>query len=115
VRPEEALAEARRRAAARPDPLAGEPGLPAGERVTRERLLEWALIEPDPGLVRSTRRLGASFTLAKRGLVRALRQYHGEAHAQQTRFNLHLVAAWTDLEARVAALEARAGERPPGG
>lgn len=116
MRPEEALAAARRAAASKPDPLAGDPGIPAGERVTRERLLEWALIEPDPRLVRSTRRAGAPITWAKRGLVRALRQHHGEAHAQQTRFNLHMVAAWTDLEARIAALEhEREPDRAPGG
>ena len=114
MRPEEALEAARRAAAvvqAGPDPLAGDPGIPAGERVTRERLLEWALIEPDPALVRSTRRAGRPITWVKRGLVRALRQYHGEAFAQQTRFNLHMVAAWTDLEARIAAVERRADER----
>jgi hypothetical protein len=112
VRPEEALVAAqadaeRRRAAGGYAADVAPDAMGAGEPVTRERLLEWALIEPDPGLVRSTRRLGAPITWAKRGLVRALRQYHGEAFAQQTRFNLHMVAAWTDLEARVAALEAR--------
>lgn len=113
MKPEEALEAARRAAAASPnlDPLASDPGIPAGERITRERLLEWALIEPDPSLVRSTRRAGRPITWAKRGLVRALRQYHGEAFAQQTRFNLHMVAAWTDLEARIAAVERRAEER----
>lgn len=109
MRPEEALAAARaevarRRARGEPAVVAAE-DIGAGERVTRERLLEWALIDPDPSLVRSTRPLGAPITWVKRGLVRALRQYHGEAHAQQTRFNLHMVAAWTDLDARVAALE----------
>ena len=115
MRPEEALAAAqgeaaRRRAAGGYAAELAPDAMGTGDRVTRERLLEWALIEPDPGLVRSTRRFGAPITWAKRGLVRALRQYHGEAFAQQTRFNLHLVAAWTDLEARVARLEARDGE-----
>ena len=116
MRPEDAVARARDEAARRR--AAGgyatdvEPGaLPAGEPVTRAQLLEWALIEPDPGLVRSTRRYGAPITWAKRGLVHVLRQYFTEAHAQQTRFNLHMVALWTDLDARVARLEREARER----
>ncbi|HEX8104732.1 MAG TPA: hypothetical protein VF533_19090 [Solirubrobacteraceae bacterium] len=118
MKPEEAVERARAAAARRRAgggyALDVEPGaLAAGEPVTREQLLEWALIEPDPGLVRSTRRYGAPITWAKRGLVHVLRQYFTEAHAQQTRFNLHMVAAWTDLEARVAALEETAAERKP--
>ena len=113
MRPEDAVgaarAEAARRRAAGGYVTEVEPGaLAAGEGggpVSRAQLLEWALIEPDPGLVRSTRRSGAPITWAKRGLVHVLRQYFTEAHAQQTRFNLHMVAAWTDLEARVARLE----------
>ena len=109
--PEDALAAAeaeaaRRRAAGGYAADVAPDAMGRGESAARERLLEWALIEPDPGLVRSTRRLGAPITWAKRGLVRALRQYHGEAFAQQTRFNLQMVAAWTALEARVARLEA---------
>ena len=112
MRPEDALtaaeAEAARRRAAGGYAVDVAPdAMGAGETVGRERLLEWALIEPDIGRVLSTRRLGAPITWVKRGLVRALRQYHGEAFAQQTRFNLHMVAAWADLEARVARLERR--------
>ena len=73
--------------------------------VTRERLLAWALIEPDPDLVYSTRRWGRPITLVKRGLLRALRQYHAELLAQQTRFNVHTVAYLTTLEQRIEALE----------
>jgi hypothetical protein len=128
VRPEEAVAAARAEAARRraaggyavdvePGAIGGAGGVDAGRKaVSRAQLLEWALIEPDPGLVRSTRRYGAPITWAKRGLVHVLRQYFTEAHAQQTRFNLHMVAAWTDLEARVARLEdaaaARRGDAP---
>ena len=109
-----ARAEAERRRAAGGYAVDVRPGaLAAGEGVTRAQLLEWALIEPDPALVRSTRRAGAPITWAKRGLVHVLRQYFTEAHAQQTRFNVHVVAALTDLEARVARLEAAAVERPP--
>ena len=119
MKPEDAVAAARTEAARRRASggygIDVRPGaLAAGEPVTRAQLLEWALIEPDPGLVRSTRRAGAPITWAKRGLVHVLRQYFTEAHAQQTRFNLHVVAALTDLDARVARLEAAAAERPPG-
>ena len=69
------------------------------------RLLEWALIEPDSERVYSTRRLGAPITRFKRLLLRALRQYHGELVAQQTRFNLEAVQHIRALEDRVAELE----------
>jgi hypothetical protein len=77
--------------------------------VSREQLLQWALIEPDPDLVYSTRRLGAPVTFVKRALLRALRQYHVELNAQQTRFNIQLLGYIRELEERVAVLESRAG------
>ena len=110
MKPEEALAAARAeveriRAAggyAEPDgPLEVEPT----ERVTRQRLLEWALIEPDPDLVYSTRRLGGPVTFVKKMLMRGLRQYHGQLIAQQTRFNIHTVAFLSQLEERIEKLE----------
>ena len=112
MKPEEALAAARAevealRAAGRYGEPEGPLGVEPTERVTRERLLEWALVEPDPELVYSTRRLGAPITFVKRGLIRALRQYHGQMLAQQTRFNLGVVAYLTALEARVRELEER--------
>jgi hypothetical protein len=118
VRPEEALEHARARAArARAE---GEDGLDvrgftveATEEVTIERLLEWALVEPDPELVRSTRALGAPVTWIKRGLVRVLRQYLGQIVDQQTRFNIQLMAFVSELDDRVTHLEELAGERPP--
>ena len=107
--PEEALAAAREQAARIraaggyteaevPDPVVTEP-------LTRERMLEFALIEPDPDLVYSTRRAGAPITAVKRLLMRGLRQYHGQLLAQQTRFNLHVVAYLTELEERIERLE----------
>ena len=115
MRPEEALerarAEAARRRAAGGYAVDVEPdALATGERATRTQLLKWALIEPDVALVRSTRRYGAPITWAKRSVVHVLRQYFVEMNAQQTRFNVHMVAAWSDLEARVARLEQ--AERP---
>jgi hypothetical protein len=83
--------------------------------VSREQLLQWALIEPDPDLVYSTRRLGAPVTFFKRALLRALRQYHVELNAQQTRFNIQLLGYIRELEERVEALEARAGGGSAGG
>lgn len=116
MKPEEAVAAARAEVARvraaggylEPDGVALE--VEATERVTRQRLLEWALIEPDPDLVYSTRRVGAPITWVKRGLMRGLRQYHGQLLAQQTRFNLHAVAYLTALEQRIEALEAAGAE-----
>ena len=105
MKPEEALELARRRAAGRGE--GDVPELPAPEPLTRERMLEFALIEPDPDLVYSTRRTGAPITWVKRMLMRGLRQYHGQMLAQQTRFNLHVVAYLQMLEERVERLEER--------
>lgn len=69
------------------------------------RLLEWALIDPDLGDVRSTRRWGAPITMLKRGLLRLLAQYHAELIAQQARFNLNLVHYLRALEERIERLE----------
>ncbi len=80
------------------EPLAATPP-------TYGRLLEWALIEPSVGDVRSTRRWGAPITLAKRGLLRLLAQYHAELIAEQTRFNVNLVRHLQALEERVERLE----------
>lgn len=108
--PEQALERARAAAAAareagdypvsktRIEPLAEVPP-------TYGRLLEWALIDPDLGHVRSTRRWGAPITLLKRGLLRLLAQYHAELIAEQTRFNVNLVHHLRALEERVERLE----------
>ena len=112
MRPEEAL-EAARQAAARArergayaDDLDGFAIAPT-DRVSTEQLLEWAVIEPDLELVRSTRRRGGAITLAKRGLLHVLRQYHAQVHAQQTRFNLHAAVRLAELEERLERLEKR--------
>lgn len=113
MKPEEALPAARAAVAlARAGGGLVEPGTGLAVEpapVTRERLLAWALIEPDPAGVRSTRRFGRPITLVKRGLLRALRQYHGELLAQQIRFNVHAVAYLTALEDRIEALERERG------
>jgi hypothetical protein len=80
--------------------------------ITSDRLLEWALIEPDLRDVRSTRRLGAPLTAVKRGLLRLLGQYHAELIAEQTRVNVSLVLYVRDLEERVAELEHELGREP---
>ena len=77
--------------------------------VTPGQLHEWALIEVDTSLIRSTRRVGAPFTWLKRGLLRLLRQYTNELEAQQTRFNLGVLGRVNELERRMAELER---ERP---
>ena len=110
TRPEDALGRARAAAAERraagayADDLRGMTVEPV-EIVTLESLLEWAVAEPDPAEVYSTRRLGAPITWVKRGLVRAMRQYLGQMLAQQARFNLQLVTYVSELDDRVSRLE----------
>ena len=105
MRPEDALEAARRAAAearrrgAYGDDLSGFAVEPS-DRVSVEQLLEWAVIEPDPDLVRSTRRHGRPITAVKRALRHLLRQELGQAYAQQTRFNLHVAMRLAELEDR---------------
>ena len=99
TRPEEALAAARA-AAARAGHVEA-PGLDAPvapEKPTPEQLREWALIEVDPDLVYSTRRFGGAITFLKKLLLRLLRQYTTELEAQQTRFNVAVLAYLRELE-----------------
>ena len=101
TRPEDALAAARD-AAARAG-HAERPGLDAPvapEKPTPEQLREWALIEVDPDLVYSTRRFGGPVTVVKKLLLRLLRQYTTELEAQQTRFNVAVLAYLRELERR---------------
>jgi hypothetical protein len=65
-------------------------------------LQDWARIEVDPQLIYSTRRFGGPISLMKRGLLRFLRQYTRAVEAQQTRFNLAVLARLRDLEERLA-------------
>lgn len=117
MRPEDAVEAARAEAARRR--AAGGYAEPAGElrveptnQVTREKLLEWAVLDPDPDLVYSTRPvLGRPVTWVKRALMRGLRQYHGQLVSQQTRFNLQVVTYLARLEDRVERLE-RERDRP---
>lgn len=97
MKPEEALERARAEAARKraegaypaADPSGGAPA-PGGPDLARLR--EWAIIEVDPELVYSTRRGGGIVTWFKRMLLRMLRQYTTELEAQQTRFNVGVVA-----------------------
>jgi hypothetical protein len=119
VKPDEALAAARAAAAAArergayDDTLEGFAIEPT-DRVSTETLMEWAVIEPDERLMRSTRRLGAPITAIKRLLLRAMQQQFNELTSQQTRFNLHLLVHVAELEDRVTRLEEVTRERPPG-
>ena len=83
----------------------------APAEVTRDKLLRWAMIEPDLSYVRSTRRLGAPVTGVKRLLLRLLMQYHTELLAQQTRFNVGVFAELERLEGRLEELERKLAER----
>ena len=108
MKPEDAIerarAEAERRRAAggylEPDGADELDGVITGP-VTPEQLREWALIEVDPALLRSTRRAGAPVTAFKRMLLRLLRQYTTELEAQQTRFNVGVLARLQELEKRL--------------
>lgn len=107
TRPEDALARAREAAERkRAEGAYGEAAGAldaslAGERPSTELLSEWAEIEVDPSRVYSTRRLGAPITAFKRLLLRMLRQYHAEAEARQTRFNIALLERVRELEERL--------------
>jgi hypothetical protein len=104
VKPEDALERARAEAARK----RGEGAYPAVEQVAGPapggpdlaRLREWAIVEVDPVLVYSTRRGGAPITWFKKLLLRLLRQYTTELEAQQTRFNVGVVAYLERLEKR---------------
>jgi hypothetical protein len=111
MRPEDAVGAARAAAAKRDDALPAGMTIEPTERVSIEQLMEWAAIEPDPDLMRSTRRLGAPITWAKRQLVHVMRQYLRELQSQQTRFNLNVLIRVAELEDRVARLEEQAGSR----
>ena len=110
MRPEEALAAARERAAAaRAGGGYEEPGgftIEPRERIGTDQLMEWAVLEPDESIMHSTRRFGAPITWIKQKLVHVLRQYHGELTADQTRFNMHLLIHVAELEDRLARVEA---------
>ena len=113
MKPEEALPAAREAARTRDDALPPGMTIEPTERVSIEQLMEWANIEPDPDLMRSTRRLGAPITWVKRQLVHVMRQYLRELQSQQTRFNLNVLIRLAELEDRVARLEERAPRTPP--
>lgn len=109
--PDEALGVARSRAAAARAAggyVEDRGGLRVAptDRISTEQLLDWAVIEPDLDHVRSTRRLGAPITWAKRMAYRMLRQYIGQIEAEQTRFNMHVMIRVAELEDRLERLEA---------
>jgi hypothetical protein len=103
VRPEEAAAHARAEAArkraegAYPPDAPPDPGAPSGGP-DLARLREWAIVEVDAELLYSTRKGGAPITWFKRLLLRLMRQYTTELEAQQTRFNVGVVAYLESLE-----------------
>jgi hypothetical protein len=111
MKPEDAVAAARAAAAKREDVLPAGMTIEPTERVSIEQLMEWAAIEPDADLMRSTRKLGAPITWAKRQLVHVLRQYLRELQSQQTRFNLNVLIRVAELEDRVARLEEKASSQ----
>jgi hypothetical protein len=108
--PDEALQRARAAAAegrARGDYEEPKPSLDANPSapVSQERLIEWSLIEPDIERVYSTKRFGGPITFVKRLMIRGMRQYLSEGHAQQSRYNAEATAHILDLEKRIRELE----------
>jgi hypothetical protein len=107
VRPEQALERARAEAARKraegryPEMAEGGSQMPEAY-VSLAQLREWALVRVDPALVYSTRRFGAPVTWLKRLLLRLLRQYTIELEAQQTRFNVGVLAYLEQLERRAS-------------
>jgi hypothetical protein len=105
VRPEEALEHARAEAARKRGegtypPAEDEVDPARGGGPDLARLREWAIVEVDAGLVYSTRHGGAPITWFKKLLLRLLRQYTTELEAQQTRFNVGVVAYLERFEKR---------------
>ena len=78
MKPADALGAARAAAAKRADELPAGMLIEPTERVSIEQLMEWANIEPDVDLMRSTRKLGAPITWFKRKLIHFMRQYFRE-------------------------------------
>lgn len=108
MKPEDAPSAARAAAAEHGDAVPGGAVIAPTERLSVEQLSDWAAIEPDPDLMRSTRKLGAPITFVKRQLLHVMRQYLRELQAQQTRFNLVMLGRVAELEERVEKLERRA-------
>jgi len=108
TRPEEAVGAARAAAAAArdrgeyADDLGGLTVAPT-HATSVEKLLEWAVVEPDIDLVYSTSRFGRP--------IWSLRQYNGQVYGQQTRFNHHIGLYGRRLEDRVAELEQQVAAR----
>ncbi|WP_354699272.1 hypothetical protein DSM112329_04983 [Paraconexibacter sp. AEG42_29] len=110
TRPEDALPAARAAAEAAKargeytSDLAGFAIEPT-DRISIEQLMEWAVIEPDASLMRSTRRYGAPITWLKRLLLRGMQQHFNELTMLQARYNMNLLMRLTELQDRVADLE----------
>ncbi len=79
-----------------------------GDVPSLELMSDWASIESDSEVLYSTR-LGRPATALKRLLLRLLRQYNQDIEAQQTRFNMAVLARLTEIEERLAQLEDRPG------
>jgi hypothetical protein len=108
--PSDALRQAREAAdarRARGDYDEAPPSLDAtpADRISPGRLVEWSLIEPDPERVYSTRKFGGGITFFKRLMIRGMRQYLSEGHAQQSRYNAQATAHILNLEQRLRELE----------
>ena len=102
MRPEDAAERARAEAERLRSEGVYPPATPmrsaASGRPDLAKLREWAIVEVDREILYSTRRAGAPVTWLKRMLLRLLGQYTTELEAQQTRFNVGVVAYLETLE-----------------
>ncbi len=73
--------------------------------VTPAQLREWALIDVDTSLLRSTRRAGAPVTFYMVLPLGRLPPYTNELAAPHPRFNVGVLARLEEIEARLAELE----------
>jgi hypothetical protein len=116
TRPEDALEAARREAArmrAAGAYAEAQPREPTPPQPTPAQLHAWALIDPDVSRHRSRRPLAPAIEGVKRLLLRLLGPYHFELIAEQTRFNVALLAYVRRLEERLAELESMLREPRP--
>lgn len=110
MRPEDALAHARRRATEHAATTIPPGGLEVerSDQPSDDQLVQWAVIEPDLDEVRSTRPgpLGKTVTAIKQGQLRLLGQYHAQVQSVQNRLNVHLSLRSTLMREEIQAMKA---------
>jgi hypothetical protein len=88
------------------------PGPGSPRRGGAEKLMEYAVIEPDVRELRSSRRMGGLVTAIRRVLVWLLWPYWAARLADQSRFNTEFVRQLQGLEAALDQAEDQLGGAP---